>query len=111
MSDEQKTFENMSIDEVMTLIENEEITAQEALEIERQGKNRKTLIGLLEKMLGDPGKDPANDESKSEPKPEKMKVKLLKNIKYNKDRYKIGEEIEIDSKDEEAFVKAGIIKG
>lgn len=42
---------------------------------------------------------------------EKVKVKLLKNIKYNTSRYKIGEEIEIDAGDKESFIKAGIIAG
>lgn len=50
-------------------------------------------------------------EEKQTRKPKTQKVTLLKNIKYHGKRYKIGEEIEIDSKDEEAFVKAGIIKG
>lgn len=42
-------------------------------------------------------------------KPKAQKYKVLKNIKYNKDRYKIGDEIEIDQKDVESFVKNGII--
>lgn len=44
-------------------------------------------------------------------KPKARKYKVLKNIKYNKDRYKIGDEIEIDQKDIESFVKNGIIAG
>lgn len=50
-------------------------------------------------------------EEKQTRKPKASKVTLLKNIKYNKQRYKIGEEIEIDEKDREAFVKSEIIEG
>lgn len=50
-------------------------------------------------------------EEKQTRKPKANKVTLLKNIKYKEQRYKIGEEIEIDEKDREAFVKAGIIEG
>ncbi|WP_019123695.1 hypothetical protein [Brevibacillus massiliensis] len=55
--------------------------------------------------------DEQKQEEKQTRKPKAQKVKLLKNIKYHGKRYAIGEEIEIDSKDEEAFVKSGIIKG
>lgn len=41
----------------------------------------------------------------------KQKVQLLKNIKYNGQRYKIGDEIDVEAKDLDSFVKAGIIKG
>nr|WP_191964299.1 hypothetical protein [Aneurinibacillus sp. XH2] len=44
-------------------------------------------------------------------KPKIQKYKLLKNIKYNTDRFKIGEEIDVDDKDVESFIKAGIIAG
>lgn len=51
-------------------------------------------------------------EQKQEEKQKKQKVQkftLLKNIKYNKERFKVGEEIEIAQKDIESFVKNGII--
>lgn len=50
-------------------------------------------------------------EEKQTRKPKASKATLLKNIKYNKQRYKIGEEIEVDEEDRKAFVKAGIIEG
>lgn len=40
----------------------------------------------------------------------KHKVLLLKNIKYNGHRYKIGDEIDVEVKDLDSFVKSGIIK-
>ncbi|MGK5512046.1 DUF7210 family protein [Brevibacillus formosus] len=56
-----------------------------------------------------------SDEQKHEEKPSKkpktIKVLLLKNIKYKRKWYNIGDEIEIDTEDKEAFVKAGIIEG
>lgn len=50
-------------------------------------------------------------EEKQTRKPKASKVTLLKNIKYNTQRYKIGEEIEVDEEDRKAFIKAGIIEG
>lgn len=50
-------------------------------------------------------------EEKQQRKPKTQKVKLLKNIKYKRKRYSIGEEIDIDAEDRESFVKAGIIEG
>ncbi|GIP10402.1 hypothetical protein J1TS5_25720 [Paenibacillus macerans] len=50
-------------------------------------------------------------EEKQTRKPKASKVTLLKNIKYNEKRYKIGEEIEVDEEERKAFVKAGIIEG
>lgn len=55
--------------------------------------------------------DEQKQEEKQTRKSKTQKVTLLQNIKYKGKRYKIGEEVEIDSKDEEAFVKSGIIKG
>lgn len=39
-----------------------------------------------------------------------MGYKLLKNVRYKKKSHKIGEEIEINKTDIEAFVKAGAIE-
>lgn len=103
--EEQKSFENLSIDEVMCLVSSGQVTPEEAIEIEAQGKNRKTLIGALGKLIGD------DNEKTEEQKPETNKVNLLQNIKYKGERYQIGEEIEIDPKDRESFIKAGIIAG
>lgn len=50
-------------------------------------------------------------EEKQSRKTKVQKEKLLKNIKYKSERFKAGEEIEIDSSDRESFIKAGIIAG
>lgn len=52
-----------------------------------------------------------SDEQKQQRKAKSQKVTLLKNIKYKRKWYKIGDETEIDAEDRESFVKAGIIEG
>lgn len=100
---EQKAFEDLSIEEVLALVESGEYTPEQALDIERQGKGRKTLIAALQKMVI-PDDPVTEDQNES-------KVRLLKNIKYKRKWYSIGQEIEVDDKVREAFVKAGIIEG
>lgn len=105
MVSEQKTFEQLGVEEVLELVKSGQMTAQEAIEIEQKGKNRKTLVGALVKML-------ESDESENEDQQtETNKVRLLKNIKYKRQWHYIGEEIEIEADDRKAFVKAGIIEG
>lgn len=50
-------------------------------------------------------------EEKQSRKAKVQKGKLLKNIKYKGKYFTIGEEIEVDAKDVESFIKAGIIVG
>lgn len=51
-------------------------------------------------------------EKQEQKKPKTQKYKLLVNIKHNKTCYKIGDEIELNSKDEaEEFIKKGIVDG
>lgn len=112
-----------TIEQVLEAVEKGDLTAEEALENEKAGKNRSTLIEQLESMISDePDLEDETEadedkeqneeqEQKKKRKPKKARVKLLKNIKYNTSRYKIGEEIEIDAGDKESFIKAGIIAG
>lgn len=102
-------FDERSIQEVVELVERGEITAQEALETEKQGKNRKTLLNILEKMIGTTDHE-TDDSKKQNQENQKLSVTLLKNIKYKRKWYKIGDEIEIDSGDREAFIRAEIIE-
>lgn len=121
MEQTQNAFADLTVEQVLELVNAGEYTPEEAVEIEKQGKNRSTLIAELEKLSqppnGDPGDGgdgsaPASEPEKQKPKKaRKEKVKLLKNIKYNRQRYKIGQEIEIDPSEREAFVKAEIIEG
>lgn len=55
--------------------------------------------------------DEQKQEEKQTRKSKTQKVTLLQNIKYKGKRYKIGEEVEIDADDREAFIKAKIIEG
>lgn len=59
--------------------------------------------------------EPQDTTPKTVEQPKQMnkpsKAVLLKNIKYKGNRYEIGQSIEIDAKDREAFVKNGIIGG
>ncbi|MGG1597619.1 hypothetical protein [Paenibacillus naphthalenovorans] len=102
MPDEQNSFENLSIDDVVGLIENGEITAEEALEIEKKGKQRKTLIGILEKMLPDP-------EALGEQRLETVKVVFVANTKHNKTLYRKGEKAKVSPEDYEVLLAAKVI--
>lgn len=120
-----ESFENMTVEQVLELVSAGKYSAEEAISVEEQGKNRVTLINTLKDMLPDPDAEQAEPEQRKtgeqeqEPEvseaeqeePKSCVVTIYKNIKYNRRRYKIGEKIEIDVKDRDNFVKAGIIKG
>src|SRR5690606_32121515 len=102
MSDQQQTiaFDDLSIDQVLELIENGEVTAEEALDIEMQGKNRKTLILALEKMI-EP--DPPEE-------PETVKVIFVRNTKHNRTLYQVGQKDEVSKEDYDALLAAKVIR-
>lgn len=106
-------FENLKVEEVLELVANGEITAEEAIEIEKQGKNRTTLIKELTELLNDDvdSSDVADNEQEGDTSAERTIVTLNKNIKYNGQRFKVGEQIEINSNDVESFIKLGVIAG
>lgn len=109
MSDK-STLAELNVQEVLELVENGEYTPEEAIEIEQSGKRRRTIIETLEKLIDE--QNESQDEIEVDPQAkQKEKVVLLKNIKYNTDRFKIGEEIEVDLEDMASFIKAGIIAG
>lgn len=100
MSEQQNNpFEDKSIEEVLELIENGDLTPAQALEIEIEGKNRKTLIATLEKML------------ESSPKQADMvKGVIVKNVKHNTTRYQIGQKEEFSKEDFEILLAAKAIR-
>lgn len=102
---ENKSLADLSVEEVLEMVESGVCTPAEALELEKQGKNRKTLVNALEKMVG------TADTQENGVESQKTMVTLIKNIKHHNKRYKIGEQIEIEEMDFDSFVKAGIIKG
>ncbi|HZG16960.1 MAG TPA: hypothetical protein VE710_18370 [Candidatus Bathyarchaeia archaeon] len=103
---ENKSLDDMSVEEVLEMVESGACTAAEALELEKQGKNRKTLVNALEKLVVDSGGESATDGLKES----KAKVTLLKYVKYKGIWYNIGQEIEVEEKDLQSFAKAGIIE-
>lgn len=141
MDGEKFHFEDLGVHEILELVEKGEIAVEEALKKERQGKQRKTLLDALEKITrklsgaGDKkenvgpgdggsgistvtaegaepqdGKQESNGDVGSE-NAGAQKAVLLKNIKYKHKHYKIGQEIDIDENDRDAFIKDGIIEG
>lgn len=107
-------FEKFKVEEVLELVNSGEITAKKAIELEKQGKNRTTLIKELTELLEN--KDESPEEESNEQHDEKIvsdskKITLVKNIKYNGQRYKVRQEIEINSNDVESFIKLGVIAG
>lgn len=104
------SFDNLNVQEVLELVESGKYTPEEAIEIERQGKGRRTLIEALERLKIS-SQDDASQESADKSKAKKITVTLLKNIKYKGQRYKIGETIEINEEYYDRFIAAKIIEG
>lgn len=100
----QKDMESMSADEVLGLIETGDLSAQEALDIERQGKNRKTLIGVLEKLIQPPESSNKHEQS------ELVKVVFLVNTKHNKTLYQAEQKEEVSKEDCETLLAANVIR-
>jgi mannose/fructose/N-acetylgalactosamine-specific phosphotransferase system component IIB len=104
MSEQQQiNLENMSVDEVLELIENGEITPEEALKIEAEGKNRKTLVGTLDKMI-------ESTNMSEQEKPVKVKGVIVANVKHNKDRYQAGQRVELPQEDYDVLLAAKVIR-
>lgn len=102
MSDQQNNpFEDKSIEEVLELIENGDLTPAQALEIEIEGKNRKTLIATLEKML---------ESSQEEKQADMVKGVIIKNVKHNTTRYQIGQKEEFSKEDFEILLATKAIR-
>lgn len=47
---EENTFQDLTIEEAINYVEDEEISVEEAIQLEKEGKNRSTLIEKLEGM-------------------------------------------------------------
>lgn len=106
-----ENLDHYTVEEVLRMVEDGELSAEQAFELESAGKARRTLLTQLKSMIESIPDVESEGEQESPQQERRIKVTLLKNIKYNRDRYKIGQEIEIDPKDVEPFIKAGIIKG
>lgn len=103
-----QTFDELNANEVLAKVEAGELAAEQAIEIEQNGKNRKTLVDALQKLAGKGGAGSDNSDDKE---PSQSKFKLITNIKHNNTRYQAGEEIELNEEEQKHFQKLGLIKG
>lgn len=110
MADNQ--LNDLNVDEVLELVNSGEVSVEDALTHEKNDKNRATLISKLESMTPAPTENEQESGSDTQEGTEEVedKVKLLKNIKYKGERYKVGQEIEVTAKDKKSFADAGIIE-
>jgi len=121
-------YEDLTVNEVHELVESGDLSAKDALGNEIDTKKRTTLIERLQQMMVDNAGDglAIPDDVVEEDQEETKEVEeeentqetggsvscvLLKNIKYQGQRFKIGQTISIDANEVDAFVKAKIIKG
>lgn len=100
MKAQQNAFEDMSIEQVLSLIENGDFTPEQAIDIEMQGKSRKTLIETLEKMI----------ESESSKEPETVKVVFVRNTKHNRKIFQAGQQVELSKEDFDVLTEAKVIQ-
>lgn len=107
-----ESLDQYTVEEVLQKVEDGELSAEKALELENAGKARTTLVAQLKSMIEESSEDDAESEANPTEAPQnKTKVKLIKNIKYNDRRYKNGEEIEIVPEDVELLIKVGAVRG
>lgn len=115
MDEQSNILNGLSIEGVLLKVESGEITPDAALEAEKQGQNRKTLIAQLERMV-----EQQSDESQgSEQTPDApatndeqgiTKAVFLKNVKHNKTLYKTGQKVELSQEDYEILLAANVIR-
>lgn len=115
MPEQLNDLEGLSIEEVLQLVESGDLTAAVALELEQQGKNRKTLIAQLEKLLEPNEPEKQEDEKPSstpspQPSPETVRVVFVKNTKHNKTLYKAGQRADVSQEDYDILLAAKTIR-
>lgn len=102
MTDE--SYKELTVDEVLEAIRNEEISVEQALDYELSGKKRKTLLDALNEGLG----IPANDSTKQ--KTQLQVVIFNQNVKFGKNRYKPGEKVEVTNEEYNELLEAGVLQ-
>ncbi|QVY60938.1 hypothetical protein [Cytobacillus gottheilii] len=106
MTEEQ--YNSLNVNEVLEVVQKAEITAEEALAYESQGKKRKTLLDALNDILE--SNNELNDSNdNSEDKPKLTVVSFNKNVKFGTVRYKKGEKTEVTEEDYDYLLKGGLI--
>lgn len=106
----EQDYKSLNVEEVLEAVQNGDISAKEALELEKLGKNRKTLVEALEELTVDneESQEPTQDETPEE-EPELITVKLIENVKLGTDLFKAGDKLGVDEKVYETLVKSKVI--
>jgi len=107
----EQDYKNLNVDEVLQAVRDEQISAEEALLYEKEGKRRKSLIEALEALVNpnDSMEDDKQNGQHEQPKQRLVLVKFVANAKVGPNLYKVGNKLEVTHEDYEAFVKAGVI--
>lgn len=100
-----KSFKELTVDQVLKMVHSGEMTAEGALEIEKQEKNRTTLIKELTEMINTNGNNTKQEEKSHS---DKVKVTFIQNVKFDNERYKIGQQIEVEEQTAKYFVAVGV---
>ncbi|MBY0122159.1 hypothetical protein [Bacillus sp. S/N-304-OC-R1] len=109
----QDIYKNLTVEEVLEAVKNEQLSAEKAFEYESQGKNRKTLLEALKEMTAEVNDslEDSNEPNSSVNDPlETISVVLTENVKFGNTRYKIGNKIDVSPDDYEVLLKAGVIQ-
>jgi hypothetical protein len=122
-------LEGLSVAEVLQLVESGKLSTDAALELERKGRNRKSLIAKLEALvapeehdqeaLNDPEEQPepqdildATSDDAREPErleSETVRVVFLHNVKHNTTLYRAGQRAEVARADFEILTAANAV--
>jgi len=111
----EQDYKNLTVDEVLEAVENGAISAEQALEYEKQGKARKTLVEALEELVNanqSTGDETLEPSSETIPEEEQsfITVKLIENVKLGRDLYKAGDKLGVDEEVYETLIKAKVIE-
>jgi len=103
----EQDFKSLTVDEVLLAVQNGDISAEEALAIENQGKGRKTLIEALGALTDYSSINEKDSETVDQ---QSITIKFIENVKVGTSLFKAGEELEVTEKQLDEFVKAKVIE-
>lgn len=108
-------YKNLTVEEVLEAVRNGEISAEEVLEIEKQGKARRTLVEALEEIISgkstdDEFQEPPQDQTLEDPEETLITVEFNKNVKLGTDLFKTGDKIDVNEGLYETLVNAKVIE-
>ncbi|HWL13441.1 MAG TPA: hypothetical protein VNQ57_10665 [Ureibacillus sp.] len=107
----EQDYKSLNVDEVLLAVRNEQISAEEALLFEKEGKARKSLIEALNVLVNPDEEKGTNEESIEDEQehPAFVTVKFIANVKIGPNLHKVGKKLEVTQEDYDTFVKAGVI--